>query len=167
MNDILVIGLGNILLSDEGVGVRLVETLQQRYALPDGVEVVDGGTAGMDLLDILAGRRHLLVCDAVTADASPGSVIRLADDDVPAFLQVKMSPHQLGLCDLLAKLSLIGEAPERVTLIGVVPEKLDLGLELSGTVECALETALHQLVKELTGIGVAVSARPQANVLEV
>ena len=101
----LVLGLGNILLRDEGVGVRVVEALVERYVLPTEVEVVDGGTAGMDLLNTLAGCDHLLICDAVRISGQPGSVVKLADAQVPALFQTRCSPHQLGLSDLLAVLS--------------------------------------------------------------
>ncbi len=89
----LVLGLGNILLRDEGVGVRVVEALAERYVLPAGVEVVDGGTAGMDLLDTLAGCAHLLICDAVQTGGPPGSVVKLAGDQVPALFQTRCSPQ--------------------------------------------------------------------------
>ena len=108
----LVLGLGNILLRDEGVGVRVVEALAARYILPADVEVVDGGTAGMELLNTLAGCDHLLICDAVQTDAPPATVIELVNTEVPAFFQTtRFSPHQLGLADVLATLTLTDEAP--------------------------------------------------------
>lgn len=110
---IVVLGLGNILLRDEGVGVRVVEALAARYVLPAMVEVVDGGTTGMELLDTLAGCDHLLVCDAVQTGAPPGSVVKLADAEVPALFQARFSPHQLGLAEVLATLILMEEAPPR------------------------------------------------------
>ena len=88
---IVVLGLGNILLRDEGVGVRVVEALAARYVLPAMVEVVDGGTTGMELLDTLAGCDHLLVCDAVQTGAPPASVVKLADAEVPALFQARFS----------------------------------------------------------------------------
>lgn len=150
---VLVLGLGNILLRDEGVGVRVIEALADRYAVPAGVEVVDGGTSGMDLLDTIAGCDHLLICDAVRADAPPASVIRLADAQVPALFRNRFSPHQLGVADLLATLVLTDETPRSITLIGVVPVDLALGLELSPEVALAAERALECLVAELRGRG--------------
>lgn len=81
----LVLGIGNLLLSDEAVGVRIVERLEQDYRFPEGVELMDGGTAGMELMEYMASRDHLIVADAVLSDAAPGSVITLHDDEVPAF----------------------------------------------------------------------------------
>lgn len=149
----LVLGLGNILLSDEGVGVRVVERLAARYRLPETVEVLDGGTSGMDLMDAVAGRECLIVADAVSADASPGTVLRFADEEVQAAFQTRFSPHQLGLCDLLAALTLTDEAPRRVILIGVVPEDLSLGTELSETAAAACSRAVTMVARELATLG--------------
>lgn len=85
--NVLVLGVGNILLSDEGIGVRVVEALQQRYRVPEGVEMVDGGTCGMDLLDLIAGRDHLILVDAVATGGPPGTVVRLEGDEIPALFR--------------------------------------------------------------------------------
>lgn len=160
---VVVLGLGNILLRDEGVGVRAVEALAERYALPAEVEVVDGGTAGMDLLNTLAGCDHLLICDAVRTGALPGSVVKLASAEVPALFMTRFSPHQLGLADVLATLVLTGEAPGTVTLVGVVPADLELGLELSPAVSAVVGRVVECLATELRGLGVRlVPKRPAA-----
>ena len=135
----LVLGLGNILLSDEGVGVRAVEALIEQVPLPPDVEVLDGGTSGMDLLDQMAGRAHLIVVDAVRTGRPPASVVRLAGDEVPAFFSSRLSPHQLGLSDVLAVLRLMDAAPGRITVIGVEPVSLDLDLALSPAVAARLQ----------------------------
>lgn len=164
---IVVLGLGNILLRDEGVGVRVIEALAGRYAMPAGVEVVDGGTTGMDLLDTLAGCDHLLICDAVRTDAPPASVVRLADAEVPALFQTRYSPHQLGLADVLATLALTGEAPATLTLVGVVPADLDLGIALSPDVAAAVDRAVECLADELRGLGFFPEPRLSAPVAAV
>jgi len=151
--NLLVLGLGNVLLQDEGVGVRLVDCLADRYLLPEGVEVLDGGTSGMELIHTIADRDALILCDAVRADAPPGSVLRVAGEDLPAFFRTKLSPHQLGVCDLLATLALLGRTPSRVVLIGIVPEAMELGLALSPRVAAALEEALLRLVGEMAALG--------------
>jgi len=153
--NILVLGLGNILLSDEGVGVRVVEALEAGWTLPDGVEVVDGGTTGMELFDIVADRDCLIVADAVNAAGPPGSVIRLENDDIRVIFETHFSPHQLGLSDLLAALRLVDKAPARVVVIGVVPENLSLGLDLSSVVAAGRDQALERIVEELTALGAA------------
>ena len=159
---VVVLGLGNILLRDEGVGVRVVEALAERYAIPAEVEIVDGGTAGMDLLNTLAGCDHLLICDAVRTGAPPASVVKLAAAEVPALFLTRFSPHQLGLADVLATLVLTGEAPGTVTLVGVVPLDLELGIELSPAVSAVVGQAVECLATELRGLGLALEPRPPA-----
>lgn len=145
----LVLGLGNILLSDEGVGVRAVEALVEQVQLPPDVEVLDGGTSGMDLLDQIAGRARLIVVDAVRSGRPPASVVYLSSDEVPAFFTSKLSPHQLGLSDVLAVLRLMDAAPGRITVIGVEPVCLDLSLSLSPPVAAALPEVVRLIQTEL------------------
>ncbi|RJT28065.1 HyaD/HybD family hydrogenase maturation endopeptidase [Buttiauxella izardii] len=153
---ILVLGIGNLLLGDEAIGVRIVEVLEQRYLLPPHVEVLDGGTSGMDLLDVMANRDHLIVADAVLTGDEPGSVVMLHDDEIPAMFTRKVSPHQIGLADVLMALRLTGEFPARLTLVGVVPQTLEPGIALSPVVQQALEPALQQIVVALKQEGVKV-----------
>jgi hydrogenase maturation protease len=155
---VLVLGLGNILLSDEGVGVRVVEALQACYRIPDGVEVIDGGTSGIDMLDLIAHRDHLIVVDAVTTGAPPTSVIRLHGEAVPAFFQAKISPHQLGLSDVLAALRLLESEPAGITLIGIVPAALHLGLELSPAIAGKLDALVDTVRAELATLGFDLTA---------
>lgn len=156
----LVVGLGNILLRDEGVGVRLAERLLERYEVPCEVEVMDGGTSGMELIHSIVDRDALIVCDAVNSDLPPGTVLRITGEELPAFFRTKLSPHQLGLSDVLATLSLLGQVPPRVILIGIVPEDLELGIELSPRIESALEKALELLVAEIESLGSRIRTRP-------
>ena len=88
---VLVLGVGNILLSDEGVGVRLVEALQQKYHFPDDVELVDGGTAGMELLEFLANKQHVVIIDAVLTGGEAGAIIVLKDEQVPMLFNNKIT----------------------------------------------------------------------------
>lgn len=162
---ILVLGIGNILLSDEAVGVRLVEALEQRYRLPAHVDVLDGGTSGMELMDAMANRDHLIVADAVVTGAAPGSVVVLRDDEIPTLFSGKISPHQLGLADVLMALRLTEEFPTRLTLVGVVPESLTPGIGLTATVGNAMNCALDALVAALGESGVI--ATPVEGVADV
>ena len=150
---VLVLGAGNILLSDEGIGVRVVEALQQRYRFPEEVEVLDGGTCGMDLLDVIAGRDHLILVDAVDTGSPPGTVVRLGDDQIPAVFRTRSSPHQLGLQEVLALLRLLDAAPARVTVIGVQPASLDIGLELTPRIAQRLDGLVEMVADELAAIG--------------
>jgi len=128
---VLVLGLGNILLRDEGVGVHAVNTLARSHRLPEGVAVLDGGTSGMDLLDAVASCERLIVCDAIRSDEPPGSAFCIDGDEIAAFFATRISPHQIGLSEVLANLELLGERPEHITLVGIVPADLSLGTELS------------------------------------
>ncbi|MBU6299805.1 MAG: HyaD/HybD family hydrogenase maturation endopeptidase [Alphaproteobacteria bacterium] len=157
--NILVLGLGNILLSDEGVGVRIVQALDAAHELPDTVELLDGGTSGMDLLDMVAERDCLIVADAVNADGPPGRVVRLENDDIRMLFEMRYSPHQLGLSDLLAALRLVGKAPRRVIIVGVVPKKLSVGLDLTPDVANGRDVAVSMIVDELARLGPAPTPR--------
>lgn len=162
---VLVLGAGNILLSDEGVGVRVVEALQQRYQMPEQVELLDGGTCGMDLLDVIAGRDHLILVDAVNTGSPPGTVVRYADREFPAVFRTRTSPHQLGLADVLGLLTLLDSAPKRVTVIGVQPHSLDIGIELTPVVAARLDELVDLVTAELGSIGLAPRPRQAAGQL--
>jgi hydrogenase maturation protease len=157
---IIVLGVGNTLLSDEGVGVRTIERLAQDYRLPPEVEIIDGGTTGMEMLEDLSGTDHLLIVDAVRSGKSPATMVRIAGDDVPVFFKTKLSPHQIGLSDVLATLAFMGEAPGSVTVIGVEPVSLGTSMALSPEVEAILPRVVEQLVAELRMIGVSVERIP-------
>ncbi len=156
----LVLGLGNTLLSDEGVGVHVVHLLRERYQFPQEVEVMDGGTLGLDLLPYVEEARQLLIVDAVQMDAPPGTVVRLAGDEIPAVLSLKYSPHQMGLSDLLAAARLLGRSPAEVVLWGVQPASLEVGLELSPAVAAQMETLVRNVLAELQRWGIRPLEKP-------
>jgi hydrogenase maturation protease len=145
----LVLGVGNLLLSDEGVGVRVIERLAATYELPQDVQILDGGTLGLDLLYYLEGVENLLIIDAVEMGKEPGALLRLEGEDVPSFLSLKMSPHQIGIPDMLFAAKLKDLYPRNVVLWGVQPEVLDIGLELSSTVAAQVDVLVEKAVEEL------------------
>jgi hydrogenase maturation protease len=155
----LVLGLGNILLSDDGVGVRVAERLIERYHFPPEVQVMDGGTLGLDLLGYVEDSDRLVVVDALDVGARPGTLARLVDGEVPAFLAPKISPHQMGLADLLAASRLSGRFPDELVLWGVQPESLDVGLELSPAIAAQVGTLVERVLAELKRWGVAPSRK--------
>ena len=108
----LILGVGNILLSDEGVGVRVVQELEKRPEIQPHFDIIDGGTCGMELLDAMANREHLIIVDAVLANKQPGEIVVLHDEQVPTFFSRKISPHQLGICDVLSAMKLTDEFPK-------------------------------------------------------
>jgi hydrogenase maturation protease len=157
---ILVLGVGNILLTDEGLGVRAVERLAAAHDLPENVEVLDGGTLGLDLLPRLAGVDALLLVDAVKAGGKPGALVRLEGDAIQAALAVKMSVHQVGLQELLAVSAFQGTLPPQIVLWGMEPAEIDWGLELSGPVAARLDALAEAVAQELRTWGVDLARRP-------
>ncbi len=156
---VLVLGIGNILLGDEGIGVRAVEALVERYRLPDEVEVIDGGTTGMGLLDLMAGRERVIIVDAVKTGATPGTIVRLDGDAIPPGLRERISPHQQGIGDVLAVLTLMGEAPKELVVIGIEPADLDFGVGLSPLIEAKLDALVEAILAELGRYGLALEPR--------
>jgi hydrogenase maturation protease len=153
----LVLGVGNKLLSDEGVGVHVIERLAAGFDIPKEVQLLDGGTLGMDLLYYLEGIENLLLVDAVETHKDPGTIIRLEGEDVPSFLSLKISPHQLGVPDMLAAARFKDLYPKRLVLWGIQPELLEIGLELSPLIESKMDILVGNLVDQLKVWGHAVS----------
>jgi hydrogenase maturation protease len=151
----VVLGIGNTILSDEGVGVRAAEALLARFDPPANVEVIDGGTAGMELLEPLSNLDLLIVLDAVKRGQPPGSMVKLAGAEVPVFFRSKLSPHQISICDVLASLEFIGDKPKDMVLIGVEPDSLELGLELTPAVAGRVPEMVDLAVAELAARGIA------------
>ena len=145
----LVLGIGNLVMSDDGVGVKAVQELSRRYRFPPEVQLLDGGTLGLDLLPALEGKEMLLLLDAVETGSLPGTIVRLEGDEIPVAMTTKLSPHQMGLKDLLAVASLTGVAFREQVLLGVQPEQIGMGLELSAPVAAALEPLLERALAEL------------------
>jgi len=158
----LILGVGNILLSDDGVGVHAVRRLQEVTQLPDEVQVLDAGTKGLDLLHYLEGVSHLIIVDAVETGGPPGTLIRLAGDQVPAYLSLKMSPHEIGLPDMLFAAQLRDLYPEEVVVLGVQPATTEVGLELSEPVAARVDELVEQMLAELEGWGVETRRRGDA-----
>ncbi|MEO1089521.1 MAG: HyaD/HybD family hydrogenase maturation endopeptidase [Pseudomonadota bacterium] len=160
----LVLGVGNILWADEGFGVRAVEALERRYHSGPEVELMDGGTRGLALLEPIGAADRLLLLDAVAFGGRPGEIRRVAGDDVPRFVgQKAMSLHQTGMQDILALADLQGVLPRHLVLLGVEPALLeDYGGGLSPAVATTLDEAVALAVIELQAWGhmVLPRARP-------
>jgi len=141
---IVILGIGNILNSDEGVGVQALGALQKE--LPDlaGVEFLDGGTLGLNLLDMIEECSHLLVLDAANAGKAPGTLIQLTRDQIPLFSGVKMSQHQATFQEVLGLASIRGKLPEKLHFIGVQPESLEIGLNLSEIVSSKVPEVIRE-----------------------
>ncbi|MFN0237408.1 HyaD/HybD family hydrogenase maturation endopeptidase [Hydrogenobacter sp. Uz 6-8] len=151
----LVLGVGNILLSDEGLGVRVVEELRKNYRFFPEVELMDGGTLGMDLLYFMEGFERLLLVDAVLGGCAPGTLYRFEGEEVKGYFRKKVSAHELGVQEVLALAQMLGRAPREIVLLGMEPESLDISLELSETVKSRLDELVSGVLKELEKWGVS------------
>ncbi len=129
----IILGIGNLLNRDEGVGIHAIRALQEKNPVGD-FEVLDGGTLGLNLLSFVEESAHLIVLDAIDGHKEPGTLIELARDEVPLFSTIKMSQHQLLFQEVLALAQVRGHLPEHLTLVGIQPEDLQVGVELSPTV---------------------------------
>ena len=146
---VLILGIGNLVMSDDGVGVKVVQKLQREYLLPDFVDIMDGGTLGLDILPRLEGIERLIVVDAIETGDIPGTLVRLVGDEIPLALETKVSPHQMGLKDLLTVSLLMGHAPREMVLIGVQPGSIEMDTELTPEVGVQVDTMLDLILKEL------------------
>jgi hydrogenase maturation protease len=156
---LLILGLGNVLLRDDGVGSAAVAALTDQYEAPDRVSVLDGGTLGLALLPYLEDAASVILVDAIKADAPPGTLVRLTGDEVGPAVATRLSPHQIGVADLLDGAHWRNRYPSRVLLLGVVPESLDLELGLSPRVAAALPHLVECVVEEARACGFAFSRR--------
>jgi hydrogenase maturation protease len=150
---LLVLGLGNVLCGDDGLGVVAVHLLQHRYRSPDGVQALDGGTLGLSLLPQLERARKAILVDAIRAEGPPGSLVRLEGDEVAPAMAARLSVHQVGVVDLLDAARWRGCFPSRLILLGLVPESLELGLQRTAAVEAALPELVERIVAEARGLG--------------
>ena len=161
---ILLIGMGNVLMQDEGIGVRAVEELENRYQIPEHLEIMDGGTTGMELFEPIRRCDQLVVADAVNTGDPYGTLVRIANEEIPSFFQTKLSNHQLGLSDLLALLTLKAETPEHIAIVGMVPHSLENQLGLSAEAAAGLDAMVAMLVAEIADLGIVLHEREQPRI---
>lgn len=150
---LLILGLGNVLCGDDGLGVAAVELLRRRYRMPEGVRVLDGGTLGLTLLSHMRASDDVILVDAIQGSGPPGSFLRLAGDEVEPAVRSRLSCHQVGVADLLDALHLLDAYPRRLILLGLVPESLALGLGRSRSVEAGLSNLVERIVDEAHQLG--------------
>ena len=149
----VVLGLGNMLMADDGLGLAALARLDDDWFIPRRVELVDGGTWGMNLLHIVESADNLLVLDAIDIGEAPGSIVRLEGHDIPRFLAQKVSPHQIDLREVLALAELRGMLPEHLVALGIQPERIEMSTTLSPAVEVHLDQLVLMAVAQLRGWG--------------
>ena len=152
--NIAVFGIGNILLSDDGVGVHTVNKLKDEYEFPESVELIDGGTKGLDLLPLFENKDKVLIIDAANFKKEPGTIDIIEGDKIPSFLDSKLSVHQIGLPDTLFAARLMGITPPEMCLIGIQPKSVETSTELSDAVKRQLTPLIDIVLKRLKDWGV-------------
>jgi hydrogenase maturation protease len=158
--NITLLGLGNILMRDDGVGVHAVKVIQERFAVPPELDIVDGGTSGLDLLPFIEGRERVLFVDAVDFGKEPGFIGELVNDDIPAFFtKNKSSLHHIGLTDVLATARLLNILPQEVCLIGIQPQGIEMGLDLTEVMQGKLERLVGLIIDKLRDWDVRLAPR--------
>lgn len=156
---ITILGVGNYLFTDEGVGIRVIEKLEQDYEFPDHVIPVDGGVLGVHLMGIISAADHLIVVDAVRNNGAPGSLYRLAGDAIPSRILAKNSLHQVDLLEALTLVKAIDRSPETV-ILGVEPQDIDtMSLNLTDTVAAKMNDLIAMVLAELDRLDVHYSRR--------
>lgn len=158
----LVVGLGNPLMTDDGIGLAALARLTDRWELPEDVVALDGGTWGIRLLPEIEDAGRLLLLDAIDAGASPGTVVELEAESIPRFLEAHLSPHQVGVRDLLALATLRGTLPADTIAMGIQPFRVELATDLSPVAAAALDALVERAVARLEAWGHRIRRRDAA-----
>jgi hydrogenase maturation protease len=145
---VLILGIGNILLKDEGTGVRVAEKMKT-ISLPTDVEVMDGGTMGLDLLYYIEGRKKVVVIDAVRAGEPPGIMYRFTDNDIADKKGLLRSAHGVDFLDVINMSKMLGNKPPEIVFIGIEPEDISEGLELSPVIEKRIPAMIELVMREI------------------
>lgn len=154
----VVLGIGNTILTDEAAGVRAALALEQAYKVPANVQVIDGGTSGMEMIEDLSNLDFLIVLDVVKTGAVPGTVVKIAGDEIPVFFRQKLSPHQIALPDVLASLELLDTMPKEIIVLGIEPISLELGIEMTPTIAEKVPVLAAMAAAELVARGYLLEA---------
>ncbi|UCE23618.1 MAG: HyaD/HybD family hydrogenase maturation endopeptidase [Candidatus Zixiibacteriota bacterium] len=151
-----ILGAGNILMGDDGVGVHVVNAMKEQGGLPDGVELIDAGTATLDVLGMLEGVEHLIIIDAVKSGAAPGTIYRFSPDEVSETSSRKVSLHQISLLETLNASKMLGVNPPRVTIVGIEPKTIAVGnclsKEVANRIPKIIDT-IRSLLEEPIAVG--------------
>jgi hydrogenase maturation protease len=152
----VVLGLGNLLMADDGVGLIALARLEEEWFVPRDVELVDGGTWGMNLLPVIEKADRVIFLDAIDVGDPPGTLIRLEDTEIPRLLGMKLSPHQIDLREVLALAELRGTLPGELVALGIQPARVELSTTLSPVVEARLDQLVHMAAETLMSWGFGV-----------
>jgi hydrogenase maturation protease len=145
---ILILGIGNLLLKDEGIGVHVVNRMSE-MTLPPDVEVMDGGTLGMDLLYYIEGRKKVIVVDTVNAGDPPGTLYRFTDKELAVKKDFLRTAHGIDFVDVVKTSQMLGNKPEEIVFIGVEPQDISEGLEPTALIAKRIPVIIELVMKEL------------------
>jgi len=152
-DNITVLGVGNILYQDDGIGIRVIEKLEAEYQFPDDVIIVDGGVLGINLLGIISNAGKLIVVDTVLNHGQPGDLHRLSHDQIPDRILAKNSLHQVDLIEALTLCKALGHVPS-TTIVGIEPKEMDhLEVKLTPEIEGKMEKLTRAVLDEITALG--------------
>jgi hydrogenase maturation protease len=153
--DIMILGIGSILFSDDGFGIRVAQRIENEYEFPDNVLVVDGGVLGINLLGVISKPKHLIVVDTMRNKGKPGDLYRLEGDAIPERIRAKNSLHQVDFLEALTLCQALDNVPQTV-ILGVEPEDIQtLSLVLTPTVQAQVEPVIRKVLDELDRLGVS------------
>lgn len=160
MNDrIVVLGVGNPLMGDDGIGIEALTRLRESWVVPADVQLIDGGTWGMQLLPAFEAADEVLILDAIEAGRPPGSIVSLGRDELPRHLRLRVSPHHVDLEDVLALLEFRGTTPARMAAVGIQPASVSWGIGLSPPVEAAVPALVREVARRLAEAGIELTPR--------
>ncbi|MEJ2729892.1 MAG: HyaD/HybD family hydrogenase maturation endopeptidase [Deltaproteobacteria bacterium] len=161
--EIMILGVGCILYSDEGFGVRVIETLQDRYEFPDNIQVVDGGVLGINLLGVISQPDHLIVVDAIRNKGKPGDLYRLEGEAIPERIRAKNSLHQVDFLEALTLCQALDKVPETV-ILGVEPADIDtLSTDLTPTTQSRIDAIIEKVLDEIKRLGGSYREKPTSH----
>lgn len=168
MRNLLIGGIGGVLLGDDGVGPYVARLLAARYEFEDGVEVADLGTPALEIIDQLSGRDAVILIDSVDTEAVPGTVLLYRKTDIMRHRPtVRMDPHSPALVDALLSAELFGVAPAEVLLVGIQAESFEPGCSLSGPVRASLNQVIAEVLRELDRLGVGHRQREHPTEIDI
>lgn len=145
---IMVMGVGNILLSDEGLGIRFLDEMAKKRT-PENVELLEGGTAGLELVYLIQEVDFLIIIDAINAKAEPGALFRFQPGDLKVFPEkYEVSFHQIGIIEVLTMAKVLGQAPQTL-IFGIQPKSLEWGMDISPEIQALFPRLVDFILNEI------------------
>lgn len=157
--DVVLLGLGNLLMEDEGIGIHVLRHIEETYRFMPEIEMIDGGTAGFELLPFFEDYDKIIMIDAVEFEKEPGFIGRIENDDILTQLTEKMSLHHLGITDVLSTSKLLEYDPSEVIMIGIQPQQMDVRMGLSELLQSKIEPVTAEVLRIFEKWGVRAETR--------